>query len=58
MSYVVCGCVRHRVCGRWAKVEIPEKPHYVLVSIDTHAERMEFLHQFPISSRARQDAPV
>jgi hypothetical protein len=27
MSYVVSGWVKQRVCGRCAKVEIPEKPH-------------------------------
>ena len=27
ISYVVSGCVKQRVCGRWAKVEIPENPH-------------------------------
>jgi hypothetical protein len=28
MSYVVCGWVKQRVCGRWANVDMPEKPHY------------------------------
>jgi hypothetical protein len=23
------GAVRHFICGKWANVEIPEKPHYV-----------------------------
>jgi hypothetical protein len=27
MSYVVSGWVKQRVCGRCAKVDIPEKPH-------------------------------
>jgi len=32
ISKVSSGEMRHFTCGRWANVEIPEKPHYDVVS--------------------------
>ena len=52
MSYVVCGWVKQRVCGRCANVEMPEKPHYIHKSMFRVAATAQNSHQFPISSLA------
>jgi hypothetical protein len=58
MSYALSGWVKQRVCGRWAKVEMPLKPHYCCQWHFIAIVKAYNSHQYPTSAPVHRDGPV